>query len=276
MWNRTSSRRESKRRSRGRPAALLGAAGFSLLACSAAVTESPSSTTSSAISGIPSSMSWSGWANASGGLASDPSIVSVNNSDFNVVADDPNGHVWTNWYSGTSWPQYWTELGNNGHPITLAPTAVVTTVSGSPVVAVFAIDSSGALLKKFGHPGTNGQAPTWDSGWTPITPPSPLTVAQNGPPTVVVSQPNDQINVFVTLSDGSAGLAEGVNGVFSWTMLSGANIMFQPGAVSWGPNRLDVFVSAGAYNLHHRYSDDNGATWSAARAPRPLRATQRA
>jgi hypothetical protein len=242
--------------------ALAGLAGATLLACSAAPSQpqpqEATASTSEAITGLPANAAWSGWSNASGGLSSNPSIVNVGVMHYLVAATGPNGTVWTNWYNGTSWVG-WTNLGNFGANVTLAPTAVYEPFDGT--IGVYVIDSSGTLIKKSGHitSPNSTTAPTWTS-WVPINPPGSLTVAQNGPPTVVVSQPGNQVNVFVTLSDGSAGLAHGFSAFYQWSLLSGSNVQYEPGAVSWGPNRLDVFVSA-ANGLYHRYSDDNGTTW---------------
>ncbi len=251
---------------------LLGAASLACNATPSTPTISPSDVPVSAalqisgviqpdgVSGVPAGMSWTGWSPLSGGLVTDPSIVNVGPIYFNVVATGPDGGVWSNWFNGTSWGANWTSLGKAGKAITLAPASV----AAGNTIAVYVIDSSGRLLAKYGQ--INGSAPpVWGSEWQPLTPPDPLTVAQNGPPTVVVSQPNNQVNVFVTLRDASGnqsvGVASGFGGFVNWSLLSGG-VLYEPGAVSWGPSRLDVFAVGTNHALYHRYSNDSGQTWN--------------
>jgi hypothetical protein len=212
--------------------------------------------------GLAAGLTFQGWTSLSGGLVTDPSIVNVGIAHYNAVATGPDGNVYSNWYDGTKWGG-WTNLGNAGSAIAIAPASIVEPgVQGARDIAVFAIDSAGSLLQKIGVASTNLlAAPTWGSTWQAINPPGTHTLAtKNGPPTVVLSQPNSQVNVFATLEDSSVGVASGFLGFMNWTLLEGA-VIAQPGAVSWGPDRLDVFAVGPNDHLYHRYSGDNGQTW---------------
>jgi hypothetical protein len=228
-----------------------------IVACSSGGREVAGST-SEAI--VPVSPAWQGWESLSGGLATDPTIVAEGTNRLAVFATDPNGSVWQRYYQILQWAPTgggWLNLGNRGNPVG-APAAVV--VNGNQI-EMFVIDSVTHHLlhqEAIGYGYQGGNYPAWNAaGWEDLG----GNLAQ-GKPTVVVSQPGNQVNVFVRNADDSAATMA-VHGYAShggWVSLSGV-ISFEPGAASWGANRLDVFVGAPNYQLYHRYSVDNGATW---------------
>jgi hypothetical protein len=183
-------------------------------------------------------------------------IVSTTYNRLEVFATGPDGTVWERIWDAVYWEPAngaWRSLGNGGHAVG-APAAVA--IDGH--IEIFARDSvTGHLLHQeaLSHDGVF--YPIWNSaGWEDLG-----AALFPGKPTVVVSQPGNQVNVFVTNTDGTVSTiavsSYGSHG--PWVNLSGS-VQFEPGAVSWGPNRLDVFAAGGG-SLFHKFSDDNGATW---------------
>ncbi len=206
---------------------------------------------------VPVSPTWEGWESLSGGLVTAPVIVAPDDYRLAVFATGPDGTVWERVWAVLEWvPENgnWRSLGNKGNTVG-APAAVA---SGN-VIELFARDSvTGHLLHQEAISHDGGGYPIWNTaGWEDLG-----GNLAPGEPTVVLSQPGNQAHVFVTNTNNTASTIAvsgyGLHG--SWVSLSGAAVQFEPGAVSWGPDRLDVFVSA-ANALYHRYSGDNGATW---------------
>ncbi len=206
---------------------------------------------------VPVSPTWEGWESLSGGLVTAPVIVAPDDYRLAVFATGPDGTVWERVWAVLEWvPENgnWRSLGNKGNTVG-APAAVA---SGN-VIELFARDSvTGHLLHQEAISHDGGGYPIWNTaGWEDLG-------GNLGPgkPTVVLSQPGNQAHVFVTNSDVTAATiaVSGYGSHGSWVSLSGADVQFEPGAASWGPDRLDVFVTAGDA-LYHRYSGDNGATW---------------
>jgi hypothetical protein len=198
------------------------------------------------------------WIDLGGGLVTDAVITALPNIYYNVMATGPDGNIYSAFNDGIGNPWGgWTSLGNAGTPIK-APPAVV--VYGN-YIDVFAFDPTLGLISKHGT--LNGpSAPTFTTTW--LNQSASGMPANNGkPPVVVLSQPGNQENIFATMSDGSiAVMRTGMSLLGNWQSLSGVfNTTVAPAAVSWGPNRIDVFgLSGGA--IFHRFSADNGNTFS--------------
>ena len=253
---------------------LAGASILAIVACSSATSPSTSEPSESADLGTThealasTQPNWSGWGTLGGGLTTDPALVSYDATHVGAFAT--NGNLYFNWFRVLTWDG-WVNLGNNGNALSAPPVAVRV----GNHIEVFVVDStSGYLLHKQGT--FNGTAePSW-SGWEVITrlstDPSTGGLMDGGklstmgrPPTVVVSQPNNQISIFAKFDDGVPRVLTG-SGMGSWgiwTNLGGAT-PYEPAAVSWGPNRLDTFVTGTDARVYHKYSTDNGVSWNPA------------
>lgn len=207
---------------------------------------------------------WNGWSSLGGGLTTDPALVSY---DVNhVAAFATNQDLWVNWFEALAW-KGWVNLGNNGNALTAPPVAVV---AGNHIEVFVQDTTSGFLLHKEGT-FNGGSAPTW-SGWENIwllenAPGGSLANAGHlanlgRPPAVVVTQPNNQVNVFANFADGTTKAIKvyGFGNWSFWTNLGGVS-HYEPGAASWGSNRLDVFVVGTDSQVYHQYSDDEGTTF---------------
>jgi hypothetical protein len=214
---------------------------------------------------VPANPSWNGWGSLNGGLTTDPALVSFSKNYIGAFAT--NEDLWFNWFPLLSW-QGWVSLGNNGNALTSPPVAVVV----GNHIEVFVLDTvSGFLLHKEGT--TNGvSAPTW-SAWENIwlLENAGSGVAATGPlanlsrpPAVVVTQPNNQVNIIANFADGSTKAIKGSGALGDWsfwTNLGGAS-GYEPGAVSWGTDRIDVFVVGTNAQVYHQYSNDEGTTFN--------------
>jgi hypothetical protein len=154
-----------------------------------------------------------------------------------------------------------------GNALTSPPVAVI---AGNHI-EVFVIDTtSGFLLHQEGTLSGTYVPPTW-SGWENLwnlevvngaATPTGKLASMGRAPAVVVTQPNNQVNVFATFADGSVKAVK-VNGYRNfgfWTNLGGVSL-YEPGAASWGSNRLDVFTVGTDAALYHQYSNDEGTTF---------------
>src|SRR6185369_916445 len=122
-------------------------------------------------------------------------------------------------------------------------------------IEVFVVDSTtGFLLHKEGtfQTGARPSFGDWEQVWllqnasgnTQVSNAGPIADRSGRPPAVVVTQPNNQVNVIANFADGSTKSIKvfGMKNWSFWTNLGGWS-GYQLGAVSWGPNRLDVFVT---------------------------------
>jgi hypothetical protein len=97
---------------------------------------------------------------------------------------------------------------------------------------------SGALL-------TGGYSASFDNNYELVPPDGELILPQTGTYQIKVKAR------FKSASDNNLGVA--------WTKLP----VSSPAVSSWGSGRLDVFVRGGDNALWHRFSSNNGSTWSA-------------
>jgi len=241
--------------------ALTSAAILAAVACTHATGEDPGSTSQAV---APANPYWNGWGSLGGGLTTDPAIVPYDLNHVGAFATNQN--LWFNWFQVWGW-QGWVDLGNNGNALTAPPVAV----RAGNNIEVFVQDTvTGFLLHKEGT-FNGGSAPTW-SAWESIwllenapgnsvAPAGPLANLGH-PPAVVVSAPNNQVNVIANFADGSTKVitVDHYRDFGLWTNLGGVS-HYEPGAVSWGPNRLDVFVVGTDAAVYHMYSNDDSNTW---------------
>jgi hypothetical protein len=240
----------------------IGTLAAAVAACSSS-SAAPTESTATATEAVSSSLSWAGWTSLSGGLLTDPSIFAYDRYHVGAVAI--HGDLYFNWFDTLRWTG-WVDLGSAGHPFATAPVAV----RAGNNIEVFAVETNGWLAHREGtFNGTN--APSWGD-WEEIwqlqsdgqtaSPTGQLATSVRRPPAVVVSQPNNQVNVIATFADNTVKAIRvyGLHNWSFWSDLSGS-VNYEPAAVSWGPNRLDVVAVGGDQGLYHRYSDDDGATW---------------
>ena len=242
---------------------------LTLLAC-AASSGDPTASSSAAI--VPVNPSWLGWDNLAGNLASNAVTVTTRGGQLGVFATNW-GQVFEQWSSTPNewWPALgsWSNLGNNGHAFNgVAAVAVGTNVE------LFAVDAeTGHLMHQEGTaPLLN--VPTWNSGgWEDLG--GNLNSAASTVLTVLVSEPGNQINVFGTVPGTNAiayikGTGYGAFGAWSSdTTFATSSTPSMPAVVSWGLNRLDMFIRGTDDKLYHRASSDNGATWYPAAGASP-------
>ena len=226
-------------------------------------------TTANMPPGVPASVQWQGWTPLNGGLVTDPTIVAYD-TIFDVFATGTNGTVWEQYFDTTAAPgPYWRDLSNRGNP--LGPPVAVRFVNATEVFAVDTVTNH--LL----HQEITGARNLNPSGWEDLggnlAVDKPAVVASVNPPAYGSVTPANQLNVFAKGTDGTvqylAGFGYGNFGAWSGGRSFGfvaGTIVGEPGAVSWGPNRLDLFVvAANNGQLYRKYSNDDGVGW----APQP-------
>lgn len=212
----------------------------------------------------PASPTWLGWDSLSGSVTSNPVAVTANTNDYNPIGVYATvaGEVFERWNNIFQWnplDNAWANLGNDGNPF-----YGVAAVTIGARVELFAVDAfTGHLMHQEGiTPGID--EPTWNSGGWEDLGGSLLAIT----PTVIVSQPGNQINVFGVSSTGTApsvtyirGTGYGAFGAWSSAFATNSATQSAPAAVSWGPNRIDLFLRGTDNQLYHEVSGDNGATW---------------
>jgi hypothetical protein len=216
---------------------------------------------------FPPAPSWRGWESIGGNISSNPVAVATKNLQWGAFAV-AGGNVVEQWYTGgTLWPANgnWANLGNNGHPFRNVAAASVATGIYASEVELFAVDpATGHLMHQEGN--ASDGAPTWNAkGWEDLG----GNLSFQAPPTVLVSQPGNQISVL-GMSATTTGIAyiqgTGYGAFGPWStnsiFTSTPAIVSPPAAVSWGSDRIDVFARGGDNALYQITSTDNGTTWS--------------
>jgi hypothetical protein len=233
----------------------VGAGCSSALPIDDATEASPTETTS-ALTGVAGGSSallpsWRRWESLSGVVTSEPSIT-ASGSRLDVFAT-AYGSVYHRSFDGSAWSPgngYWEALGNAGHGLG-APVAV----SIGSRLEVFAVDFTTSHVV---HRGFDGAS--W-SAWEDIG-----GSAAGDKPAVVVEHvfkssggsafTADVINVLVRNTDSTLALRTGTaTGAWSAWRNLGGGIVGTPAAVSWGTNRVDVFVRGTDNRLYHNFAD---------------------
>jgi hypothetical protein len=181
---------------------------------------------------------WSGWEPLGGGLASGPAVTTWGPGRLDVFVRGTDNQLWHKWYAN-GWSG-WQPLGGI---LASAPGAVAW---GPGRIDVFAKGNdaglwhtayAGAWSVFQGLGGDLASAPAVSS-WAP------------GRLDVWVHGPGD--NALYHLWYGNSG-AQPVNGWSLWTD-QGGGLAGPPGAVSWGSERQDVFVTGPDMNLYHTWA----------------------
>ena len=191
---------------------------------------------------------WHGWESLSGVVTSDPAVA-ASASRLDVFAAI-GGSVYHRAWTGSAWSPangYWDALGNAGHAVE-QPAAV--NLDGR--VELFARDTV------TGHLVHRELVSAW-SGWEDLG----GSLASEKPNVVVEKTTSgttsvDRVLVFTRNSDNTLALLSGTGQSHwaTWRNLGGG-ILSAPAAVSWAPNRVDVFVRGVDNRLYHNFTD----TW---------------
>jgi len=235
---------------------------------------------------------WSAWTSVSspsGGITSNPAITSTAPNILHVFAKGTDNAIWTRKWNGANWGA-WTSLGGG---FTSGPDAV----SHNGWVAVFARGMDDAIWMKSGSP--DGTWTDWESlGGTLTSDPSVVRssccqthvfargtdgllkqkwhdsstntwtawVTPRGANLVIDTSPdassygNYRLDIFAAAGD-SNGLYQ-LTGQgrrwYGWTSLGGG-VTGDPGSVSWGSNRIDVFIRGTDNVMYHRWCEPCGS-----------------
>jgi Common central domain of tyrosinase/Repeat of unknown function (DUF346) len=181
--------------------------------------------------------SWHGWEDLGGIILSGPAVASWASGRLDCFARGQNGHMWHKWFDG-SWHS-WEDLGG---VIDGTPAAVSW---GANRIDCFARGMNNHMWHKW----WNGAWSGWqDLGGIITAGPGAASRFPNGLDTFVKGGDNSLWYRWVDRSivHGHAGTWSG------WHKLGGI-FDDEPGAVSWGPNRLDVFVRGANNHMYHKW-----------------------
>ena len=186
-----------------------------------------------------SSGAWHGWEDLGGIILSSPSVASWGSNRLDCFARGMNGHMWHKWWNGSSWSG-WEDLGGviDGRP---------TAVSWGPNrIDCFARGMNNHMWHKWWDGGSwNG----WeDLGGTLTAGPG---AASRGPNRLDCFAKGGDNSLWYKWIDESV-VHHHVGTWSGWHQLGGI-FDDEPGAVSWGPNRIDVFVRGTNNHMYHKW-----------------------
>jgi hypothetical protein len=185
--------------------------------------------------------SWSAWESLGGVITSSPTVCSRGLNRLDVFAADILGEVWQKYYNGSSWSD-WQRIGQQ-------------IAAGTGPAAISTAPNRIDLFHR--GLGSDFVHQWWDGTWHSDALTYGFTMSGPG----VASMSVNTIDVFMREGDGSLGRVEFRNGG-SYGYLTGDRWPFAPSdpdAVSWGPNRMDVFVRGTDNALWHTWWD--GTAW---------------
>jgi hypothetical protein len=179
--------------------------------------------------------SWSNWEDLGGKLTSSPAAASWGPNRIDTFVKGQNHALYHKYWDGSRWSN-WESLG--GH-LTSSPAAVC---SEPNRIDVFARGKNHNLYHKL----WNGS--TW-SNW------EDLGGQLNSAPAVSSKKPN-HLDVFA-LNRNNQVIYKSWNGRkwSKWRTINGARLTSDLGAISWGPNRVDVFGRGEDQSLMHIWKD---------------------
>jgi hypothetical protein len=180
---------------------------------------------------------WHGWEDLGGIILSSPSVASWGANRLDCFARGMNGHMWHKWWNG-AWSA-WEDLGGviDGRP---------TAVSWGPNrIDCFARGMDNHMWHKW-----------WNGGWSGWENLGGTLTAGPG----ASSRGVNRLDTFAKGGDNSlwykwidASVVHHHAGTWSgWHKLGGI-FDDEPGAVSWGPDRIDVFVRGTNNHMYHRW-----------------------
>ena len=181
---------------------------------------------------------WHGWEDLGGIILSSPSVASWGPNRLDCFARGMNGHMWHKWWNGAAWSG-WEDLGG---VIDERPTAVSW---GSNRIDCFARGMNNHMWHKW-----------WDGAWSGWEDLGGTITAGPG----ASSWAANRLDAFVKGGDNAlwykwidASIVHFHAGTWSgWHQLGGI-FDDEPGAVSWGPRRIDVFVRGTNNHMFHKW-----------------------
>lgn len=187
--------------------------------------------------------SWSAWTSLgmpTGGLSSGPDAASLGEGHLDVFARGSGNALWHKWFAGGSWSA-WESLGGT---LTSDPSAVGW---GWSDLHVFAKGGEGKLI----HKQWNGS-----SGWSPVWT-TMEGVLGSAPDASQWFEYNRYRVMHAFAVGGSSNLyqntwSQRTNAWTGWSSLGGT-ITGDPGAVSWGAGRIDVFIRGEDNVMYHKW-----------------------
>ena len=187
------------------------------------------------------------------------SSISATSWGFNrmdVYGVDNHGNLAHQYWDGYQWGPKYNEIEALGGDFDSPPTAVS---PDTGKMDIFQVGSNGSLLYKY-YDGTAWQpsVTTFDSLGGDLDLYTVLSATVNGAnPIDVFGKAKDDDSIYHKYWDGSSWQPQGD----SLEKLDDESTEFSsgPAAVSWGPNRTDIFALDADFKLKHQYWD--GTTW---------------
>jgi hypothetical protein len=182
---------------------------------------------------------WNGWEDLGGVILSSPSVASWAVNRLDCFARGMNGHMWHKWWDGAAWSG-WEDLGG--------------VIDGTPAAVSWGPNRIDCFVRGMNnhmwHKWWNGAA--W-SGWEDLG--GTLTA---GP--AAASWAANRLDCFAKGGDNAlwyrwidTSVVHNHAGTWSgWHQLGGI-FDNEPGAVSWGTGRIDVFVRGTDNHMWHRW-----------------------
>jgi Concanavalin A-like lectin/glucanases superfamily len=220
---------------------------------------------------------WSPWGDREDALSVAPAVSSRAANRLDIFVRGENSHLWLQRWTGAEWT-VWEDLG--GGEITSAPAAVSW---GQDRIDVFARAHRKNLYHRHWWwpepfaPTPAQQQDAW-SQWEPLGSPDDKGLA--GTP-AAASWAVGRLDVIVRAADANLWQIRTADGGKSWSGWRplgsplDQGTTSSPAAVSWGLNRLDVFVRGRDNAIWHKHwSDDNGwSNWDSIGSPNDRGAT---
>jgi hypothetical protein len=214
---------------------------------------------------------WTNWSNfgkaPTGENFATVTAVAAGNNRWDIFATPAagaaNNLVWHTYFDGVV-TFGWEGLGTAGNA---TPYGVQAVSTGNGRIDIFTrtTGSSGnaPILWKV-RTAAGGWSPS-QSGWTTLD--STVQVATF----TALAHSSNRIDIFKRSSDnqlrrkyynGTSWLPTAWGGIPTWGGMSGGLALETPYAVSWGPNRIDVFVRGSDHNVWIDSTDDAGTNWT--------------
>ena len=183
------------------------------------------------------------------------SAISWGFNRMDVYGVDDHGNIAHQYWDGYQWGPSYDQIETLGGQFTSPPTAVS---PGEKKMDLFQVGSDGSLLHKY-YDGSAWQpsATAFDSLGGNLDHYTVLSATANGANPIDVFGKADNNSIYHKYWDGSSWQPQGE----SLENLDDGTTEFisRPTAVSWGPNRTDIFALDAEHTTKHQYWD--GTTW---------------